>query len=81
MNLACTYIILHYDAWLHTIQTPIFETGFKANKIINNFIHRELKENSDYSALFRQQRLNFSIWDVCLLVLSFIFISHCVNAE
>lgn len=52
MNLTYTYIILHYDAWLHTIQTPIFEPGFKANKIINNVIHWKLKENSDYSALF-----------------------------
>lgn len=63
MNLAYTYIILHYDAWLHTIQTPIFEAIFKVNKMINNFIHWKLKENSDYSALFvlRQQWLNLSI--------------------
>lgn len=47
----CTYIILHHDARLHAIQTPVFEPGFKADKIINNFIHWKLKENSDYSLL------------------------------
>jgi len=79
INLVYTYIILHYDSWLYTIQTPIFEPGFKANKIINNFIHWKLKENRDYSAFFHEQRLSMS----SLLVLSFIFtvVSHCVNAE
>lgn len=41
-----TYIVLHYDAGIHTIQAPVIEPGFQANQVINNFIHWKLKENS-----------------------------------
>lgn len=48
MNLIHTHVILHYDARRHTLQAPVIEPGFEANKIINNFIHWKLKENNDY---------------------------------
>lgn len=51
MKIIHTYIILHYDARLHTLQAPIIEPRFKANKIINNFIYWKLKENNDYTTV------------------------------
>lgn len=41
-----TYIVLHYDAGIHTIQAPVIEAGLQANQVINDFIHWKLKENS-----------------------------------
>lgn len=43
-----TYIVLQHHVGLHAFQAPIIETGFKTNKVINNFIHWELKENREF---------------------------------
>lgn len=58
-----TYIVLHYDAGIHTIQAPVIEAGLQANQVINNFIHWKLKElyrpqfNSD-TLCIQQQVIN-----------------------
>ena len=44
-----TYVALHHEVRLHAVQAIIIEAGFKANQIINNFIHWKLKQNQNNS--------------------------------